>query len=146
MIQRIQTIYLLLITGILITAMCLPIGTIIGVDYSVYIFKPLGLTIGDTFQSTWGLFCILLLTTIVDFATIFLFRNRMLQIRMAVFSICLLVGYYLAVVAFYFALEINNFNINWALCLPAVAIILNYLAIRAIGADEAKVHAADRLR
>ena len=148
MIQRIQTIYLLIATGVLIAAMCLPVGTVIEPDYTTHIFKPLGLTLGDTYQSTWGLFCILLLAALVDFAAIFLFKNRMLQIRMGVFSICLLIGYYLAFTAFYFILrgDISLFQIHWALCLPLIGIIFNYLAVRAIGVDEAKVQAVDRLR
>lgn len=148
MIQRIQTIYLLLITGVLIAAMCLPLGIAYEQDGLAHIFKPLGLTLGNEFQSTWGLFCILLLAAIVDFATIFLFKNRMLQIRMGVFSICLLIGYYLAFTAFYFILrgDISLFQIHWALCLPLIGVIFNYLAVRAIGVDEAKVQAADRLR
>ena len=35
MIQRIQTIYLLIATGVLIAAMCLPIGTVIEPDYTI---------------------------------------------------------------------------------------------------------------
>ena len=99
-------------------------------------------------QSTWGLFGILMLAAIVAFATIFLFRNRILQIRMAIFNSVLLVGYYLAFLAFFFVLknEENSFQVHWALCFPLIAIILNYLSIRAIGRDEAMVHAADRLR
>lgn len=38
------------------------------------------------------------------------------------------------------------FQLGWALCLPAVCIILNYLAFRAIYRDELMVKAADRLR
>ena len=67
MIQRIQTIYLLLITGVLIAALFLPLGTAVELDGSAHLFKPLGLTLGNEYQSTWGLFCILLLATIVDF-------------------------------------------------------------------------------
>ena len=39
-----------------------------------------------------------------------------------------------------------TFQLGWALCLPVVAIILNYLAFRAIYKDEVMVKAADRLR
>ena len=51
-------------------------------------------------------------------------------------------------IAFYFALksDANLFRIGWALCLPLVSIVLNVLAIRAIGRDEVMVKAADRLR
>ena len=147
MIQRIQTVYLLLVTGLLIAAMCLPMGYFID-TMGEHSFEVLGLEVNGAFQSTWGLFGILMLSTIVAFATIFLFKNRMLQIRMSIFNSLLLIGYYVAFVAFYFAFknEANLFRIGWALCLPLISIILNILAIRAIGRDEVMVKAADRLR
>ena len=43
-------------------------------------------------------------------------------------------------------LNAMSFQLGWALCLPAVCIILNYLAFRAIYRDELMVKAADRLR
>ena len=105
MIQRIQTIYLLLVTALLITSMCLPVGSFIGADAAMYTFKPLGVEQNGMFYSTWGVFGILLKK------------------------------------------DLNAaFQISWALCLPLISIILNYLAIRAIGRDEVMVKAADRLR
>ena len=149
MIQRIQTVYLLLVVGLLIASMCLPLGYFTDAEAVTYTFSPLGISAGDVFQSSWGLFAILLLSSIIAVATIFLYKNRMLQIRMTIFNTILLIGYYFAFVAFYFVLKGDleaSFSINWALCLPIVAIILNYLAIRAIGRDEVLVKAADRLR
>lgn len=149
MIQRIQTVYLLLVVGLLIASMCLPLGYFTDAEAVTYTFSPLGISAGDAFQSSWGLFGILLLSSIVGFATIFLYKNRMLQIRMTIFNTILLIGFYLAFVAFYFSIKGDleaTFRIHWALCLPLVAIILNYLAIRAIGRDEVLVKAADRLR
>ncbi|MDD3037243.1 DUF4293 domain-containing protein [Bacteroides sp.] len=150
MIQRIQTVYLLIVTGLLITAMCLPMGYFTDAAGAMgeYPFKAIGLGVDGDFHSTWGLFGILMLSTIIAFATIFLYRNRILQIRMSIFNSLLLVGYYVAFAAFYFALknDVNLFRIDWALCLPLIAIILNILAIRAIGRDEVMVKAADRLR
>lgn len=152
MIQRIQSVYLLLVTILLVVAICLPVGQYIGTDgVTTHIFKPLGVTLADgTFQSTWGLFGILLLSAIIAFCTIFLFRNRMLQVRMTIFSSLLLIGYYIAFFVFMFMLKSDldamNFQLGWALCLPVVCIILNYLAFRAIYRDELMVKAADRLR
>lgn len=147
MIQRIQTVYLLIVTGLLITTMCLPMGFFTD-SMGEHAFKALGADVNGAFQSTWGLFGILMLSAIVALATIFLFKNRMLQIRMSVFNSLLLVGYYIAFIAFYFAFknDANMFRIGWALCLPLVSIVLNVLAIRAIGRDEVMVKAADRLR
>lgn len=152
MIQRIQSVYLLLATILLVAALCLPVGEFIGADgVTAHVFKPLGVTLADgTFHSTWGLFGILLLSAVITLGTIFLFRNRMLQVRMTIFASLLLVGFYIAFLVFMFALkkdlEASSFQLGWGLCLPAVSIILNYLSFRAIYRDELMVKAADRLR
>ncbi|MDR0962884.1 MAG: DUF4293 domain-containing protein [Mediterranea sp.] len=152
MIQRIQTLYLLIATALLVAALCLPLGQFVGDDsITVSVFKPLGITLhnGD-FYATWGLFGILLLSGIILLATIFLFKNRMLQIRMTVFSMILLVGYYIVFGVFLYMLlredAVGRYQIGWSLCLPAISIILSYLAFRAIYRDEVMVRAADRLR
>lgn len=106
MIQRIQSFYLLIVTGLLITAMCLPMGYFIDTT-GEHPFKALGIDVNGIFQSTWGIFGILMLSALVAFATIFLYKNRMLQIRMSIFNSLLLVGYYIAFIAFYFALKSN---------------------------------------
>ena len=142
MIQRIQSVYLLVVTVLLVVAMCLPAGHFIAAE---------GVTLADgAFQSTWGLFGLLLLSAIVAFGTIFLFRNRMLQVRMTIFNSVLLIGYYVVFGVFWYVLkdrlDVTGFQVGWALCLPAVCIILNYLAFRAIYRDEVMVKAADRLR
>lgn len=152
MIQRIQSVYLLVVTILLVVAMCQPVGNFIGADgIATNVFKPLGVALADgSFHSTWGLFCILLLSAVIALCTIFLFRNRMLQVRMTIFSSILLIGYYVAFAVFMFVLQNDldamTFQLGWALCLPVVSIVLNYLAFRAIYRDELMVKAADRLR
>ena len=152
MIQRIQSVYLLVVTILLVMTICMPVGQFVGADgVTTHVFKPLGVSLAEGgFQSTWGLFGILLLSAIVAFCTIFLFRNRMLQIRMTIFNSVLLIGYYIAFCVFMFILKSDldamTFRLGWALCLPVVAIILNYLAFRAIYIDEVMVKSADRLR
>ena len=152
MIQRIQSVYLFLTACLLGLAMCLPMGQFIGADsVRTEVFEPLGVTLADgSFMYTWGLFVILLLSAIIAFCTIFLFRNRRLQLRMTVFNILLQIGFYVVFVVFVFALKENlgakSFQLGWALCLPAVSVIFSYLANHAIRRDEMLVRAADRLR
>lgn len=153
MIQRIQTLYLLAVVALLIICLCNPVAAYIGADGSVSPFCNLGVDVAGAERETscWGMFAILLLSTIVAAATIFLFKNRMLQIRFTVFNIILLIGYYATFVAFIIAyngklLPEASFQPRLAACLPFVAIVLNYLAVRAIGRDEVMVKAADRLR
>lgn len=150
MIQRIQTVYLLFVVGLLITSMCLPLGYFVDTVKTTYVFTPFSISAGEDSVSSYGIFCILLLSAIVAMATIFLYRNRMLQIRLSIFNSILLIGYYLTFIAFYFVVKGKladaAFNIHWALGLPLVCIVLNYLAIRAIGKDEVLVKATTRLR
>ena len=54
MIQRIQSIYLLIVTGLLIAAMCLPVGQFIASDgVTAYIFKLLGVTLDGRYLSIY---------------------------------------------------------------------------------------------
>lgn len=149
MIQRIQTVYLLLVVGLLVTSIFAPLGYFVDNNGIAFKFTPLGVEMKDAFHYTWGMLGILILSTIIALATIFLYKNRILQLRMTIFNSILLIGYYLVFLAFFFVLKEDleaYYRINWALCLPLIAIILNYLAIRAIGRDEVLVKAADRLR
>lgn len=151
MIQRIQSVYLLLATIALVIALCMPAGYFVGgSEAEVYPFRPLGVMLAEgSVQSTWGLFGILLLSALIACCTIFLFRNRQLQMRMTVFNGLLLIGYYVAFSVFVYVLKGESsftFQIGWALCLPLVSIILNYLAFCAIRKDDKMVRDAYRLR
>ena len=149
MIQRIQSVYLLAVTILMIICMCTPVGSIIAGTQEISEFGNLFITLPDGTKdfAPWALFIILLVAAILSFGTIFLFKKRMLQIRLTIFSSVVLIGYYMALVAYIFMLaDEASFNPSWTICLPFVALILNWLAIRGIGADEALVKAYDRLR
>ena len=149
MIQRIQSVYLLVVTILMIVCMCSPVGSIIANTNEISEFGNLCITMPDGTKdyAPWALFAILLVVAILSFVTIFLFKKRMLQIRLTIFSSVVLIGYYLALVAYILMLaEDTTFSASWTICLPFVSIILNWLAIRGIGADEALVKAYDRLR
>ena len=149
MIQRIQSVYLLVVTILMVICMCSPIGSIITNANEISELGNLCITFPDGTKdySPWALFVILLVVAALSFVTIFLFKKRMLQIRLTIFSSVMLIGYYLALVAYIFMLaEDTTFSASWTICLPFAALILNWLAIRGIGADEALVKAYDRLR
>ena len=149
MIQRIQSVYLLVVTILMVICMCSPIGSIITNATEISELGNLCITFPDGTKdySPWALFVILLVVAALSFVTIFLFKKRMLQIRLTIFSSVVLIGYYLALVAYLFMLaEDTTFSASWTICLPFAALILNWLAIRGIGADEALVKAYDRLR
>ncbi len=149
MIQRIQSVYLLVVTILMVICMCSSVGSIITNTNEISEFGNLCITFPDGTKdyAPWALFAILLVVAVLSFVTIFLFKKRMLQIRLTIFSSVVLIGYYMALVAYIFMLaEDTTFSASWTVCLPFVALILNWLAIRGIGADEALVKAYDRLR
>lgn len=149
MIQRIQSVYLLVVTILMVICMCSPVGSIIASTNEISEFGNLCIILPDGTKdyAPWALFAILLVVAALSFGTIFLFKKRMLQIRLTIFSSVMLIGYYLALVAYIFMLaEETTFSASWTICLPFAGIILNWLAIRGIGADEALVKAYDRLR
>lgn len=140
MIQRIQTIYLLISVIFLLLASfndCIKFFNAETIDvcsYSVMDF-PITMTIE---------IIILLLT----FGSIFLFKNRIRQMRVVGFATILILLNIAAVAAH---VATDNFegykiSITWATFLPIVSIVMNLLAIKAIGVDEAKVRSLNRLR
>ncbi len=98
-----------------------------------------------------GLLGLTCLGAVVSLAAIFLFKNRMLQARLAGVSIIVAV-LLMALVAFAAKTTIDQTpsggTVNFAvgLALPVLALALNWLASRAIKKDEALVRSMDRLR
>lgn len=150
MIQRIQSVYLLIVTILLIVCMCNPIGFIIGADNGISEFGNLCFTLPDGSKdfTPWALFGLLFVAAVLSFMTIFMFKKRMIQIRLSIFNSVLLIGYYIvcAILIFTALADETNFSASWGICLPLIALVLNWLAIRAIGKDEVLVKAYERLR
>ena len=86
-----------------------------------------------------------IITTIVAFTTIFLYRHRMLQIRLSIFNAIILLAFQGWIIyLFVIRPEGTLFTINSVF--PIIAAILTWLAIRYIGRDEALVKSVNRLR
>lgn len=149
MIQRIQSVYLLIVAILSVIVMSNPIGSFIAADNSIVEFTNLSLIdqSGVEDYKPWALFAILIISAIISLITIFLYRKRMLQIRLTLFNIILAISYYVTLVTFVFMLKgESTFVPSWMVCLPFVGIVLDWLAIRAIGKDEMLVKAYERLR
>ena len=87
MIQRIQSVYLLVVTILMVVCMCSPVGSIIASTQEISEFGNLCITLPDGTKdyAPWALFVILLVVAVLSFGTIFLFKKRMLQIRLTIF-------------------------------------------------------------
>lgn len=149
MIQRIQSVYLLVVAILSVIVISSSLGSFIGADNSITEFTNLSLVAQDGTEDyrPWALFAIQMISAIISLVTIFLYKKRMLQIRLTLFNIILTIGYYVAFVTFIFMLKGDaTFVPSWIVCLPFIAIVLDWLAIRAIGKDEMLVKAYERLR
>lgn len=150
MIQRIQSIYLLGVTILFTLMLFLPIGSFLSASEEM-VFKTFGIysaTQGMVY-STWSLTAISSVIALLSLFTIFLFKRRMLQIRLTIFSAVLAIGFYLLYSFYVWILTeklVATWHIDLALSLPFAAIVLNWLAIRSIGADEALVRSLSRIR
>ncbi|MDD2525893.1 MAG: DUF4293 domain-containing protein [Bacteroidales bacterium] len=152
MIQRIQTVYLFLVICLSVLTAFFPLAEFIGkADKAVYEMTASGVynLKAEMLMNSAGLLIVLLAVTLLAIAELFLFKKRMLQIRLGIYSMLLLGGFYLisGFLAFLFVDELNaDFHLKFAAGIPFVCLILEYLAIRAIGKDEALIRSLNRLR
>jgi hypothetical protein len=154
MIQRIQTVYLLAIVALITAMLFMPLA-IIQLNDLFYSFDGSGLNTltkpSELVYPAWALMALLTIIIIIAFVTIFMYKKRMLQIRLCIFNALLLIGFY---GLFAFTLwEISKTSgvfhfssVRLALSFPFICLILDYLAIRNIGADETLVRSLKRLR
>lgn len=97
----------------------------------------------------WGLSVISAVIALLCLVDIFLFKKRILQARLNIFTVVSCLGYYALLVMYvWFAVQRLQVDwyIEWSACLPLVIMILVMMATRRILADEALVRSADRLR
>lgn len=150
MLQRIQSVFLLLAAAAMLVATVTPLALFRFYADQV-VFEAMGVYLnGQLNDSTWGLFVIGAASSVLALFTVFLFKRRMLQIRFSIFNIVLMVGFYLyfgfIVYKLASAEELQFQKVGVGIIMPAIAIILTILAIRKIGADEMLVRSLDRLR
>jgi len=147
MIQRIQTVYMLISAILIGLLFSLPFADILheGIPYVFDIRGIVGTEgIKENGMAIAGLIGIILLLHV---AAIFLYKKRILQIRFLVLSILLNVGLFGMFYFFaYYSFDGAKISFKIPVVFPIVSIILDYLAIRGIGKDEALIRSMDRIR
>jgi hypothetical protein len=155
MLQRIQTVYLLFVAGLFIALLFLPLA-VVKSGNTEYSFNVFGLnTVAPPYElvfSTWPLLFLTAVISILSLIIIFMYKKRILQMRISVFNSLLIIGL-CCMFGFYFwqfkkSPELPDMILNikvWT-AFPIVSLIFNYLAIRSIGIDEALVRSLNRLR
>ena len=152
MIQRIQTLYLLIVTVLMAVTVFLPFLTLSADDLTSVDLSFRGFTV-DGWNWTVATGCLSVMTALIallSLGDIFLFTNRALQVRICIFNMLLMVGWYaLLAVVVWFEMQNTSYthlHLHIACCFPLVSIILTYLAMRGILKDDALVKSLDRLR
>ncbi len=155
MIQRIQTVYLLIITVLSAVVFFLPVAGLYNqIDNIQYTLDYKGVSLvsenaAKVVYNTWALSAIPVIISILSLITIFLFKKRILQLRLTVFNLVIMLGYY-GMLFLYLWLAKAKLNADWHLefvtAFPLVCIILAGLAMRSISKDEALVRSLNRIR
>ena len=147
MIQRIQTAFILIAALLVASLYKLKFAELI-VNGELYIFNAKGIFNGEELVfDGLPILIFIWLIALLQMAIIFLYKERIRQIRMLVFTIVLLLGlfgmfFYFTFAGFTGAKVVFKIPVAF----PVVAIILDWLAIRSIGKDEALVRSLDRIR
>lgn len=155
MIQRIQSFYLLVVVVLSTITLFSPVAGLQQESTAmIYELNFRGLfaleTGGHIFvANTWVMTAISVLIPLIAFITLFLFKKRMLQIRLTIFNLVLMAGYYGLLFIYLWqygkSLEAKLF-LEVVSAFPLVNIVLSVLALRAIGKDEALIKSLNRLR
>lgn len=170
MLQRIQTLYLLLIVIAAVVLLWQPVLSFTSAEdagvqryamlSAIHGLQEQALVDGSEFtpdsemqpltlNGTWGLLVTTVLIALLALVDIFLYTKRILQARLNIFLACLCVGYY-CILFMYVWFAKMNLGMDWHVmpwaAVPLVCFVLTLMATRAILKDEALVRAADRIR
>jgi hypothetical protein len=156
MIQRKQTIYLFFAGLITLVLLFLPLGTyniekIPCLEYNAFAIK----NISENFVILHpvGNAILLIITSILSFITIFMYKNRKLQMKLISLNLLVLLATMCVILFVYPKIYENNINLanttleyNYFIIISFVSAIGLFLAKKAIMKDEALIKSADRLR
>lgn len=156
MIQRKQTIFLLLAVIACVCCLFLPIAGFepkgMGTEVALYNLGVVDANDGIRVEGTCIPFCLLLsVSTILSAVAIFLFKNRSLQNGLCSIALLFTVLWVVDYILFFLGVVAipgveGKFEVHFAACLPIVAIVLLTMAKKGINDDEKLVRAADRIR
>ena len=155
MLQRVQSIYLLLASLALFALFLFPLVHNIPADG-----KPATIMITGVYedlngqltqkQSFMGITIVTPIVALIPLVIIFLYKNRKQQIALCYSTLLVIVGYSFwlsqAVKGVMGDTKIDTHNWGIGLFLSSISMLLILLAVRAIKADEKLVKSADRLR
>lgn len=149
MIQRIQTLYLLIVAALMAVTLFAPLAWFVleGEELTLYAFV-LESASGEVVRPPVWTGILLALACALPLVVIFLFRRRLLQIRLCVAEMVLLAGAEaMLAVSYFWGHGVTDFQgLKPAVALPLVCLLFTWLALRAIFKDELLVRSLNRIR
>ncbi len=154
MIQRVQSIYLFL-AAILITAVYfLPLLGMEGNESILYTLYTSGVLMESGQQtlilSTWPVTVMVGAIALLLFINIFLYKRRIIQMRICVYSILLILGLYFLIWfyqnQFRAQIPIEEVQYFYGLIFPLIAIVFIWMAFKGIRKDERLIRSYNRIR
>lgn len=157
MIQRIQSLYLLIVSALMVTLLFVPFATFTGSAEEFVItawgIRSLSLPETEMIMPTIYVAVLIILAALVPLVAIFLYKRRFLQLRLCVVEVVLLAGVQIYIAMFVFksgrlisGLENGSMRFSIVDIFPIIGIILIYLAFRGIMRDIALIKSLDRIR
>ena len=133
MIQRIQTLFLTITAGLLISMLFVPMVKFVGSDTVIRYIEYLPTA------------TMLIVTIVLCITTIFSYKRRIFQIRVCNLNSLILLGFQIFLVVKFFTREPDMIYTISAV-VPIAGAILTFIALRYIARDEALVMASNHLR
>jgi len=152
MIQRIQTIFLAASLCFLIPMFFAPVAELISKTGELFSFHLTGFyrveaEVITSFSSRLFIMIFGILICAMNLIIIFMYRKRILQIRLCIANILLLIVLSGIVLFVLFSEQnIQSLSFNLPAVFPVISIILHFLAIRRIRKDDLLVQSLNRLR
>ncbi|MCD8102827.1 MAG: DUF4293 domain-containing protein [Alistipes sp.] len=154
MIQRIQSVYLFVASVMMFMMLSFPMCRFLVGDEE-FVIKAFGIysvTAGDAMVVSLGYFGVLVVVAaVLPLVTLFLYKNRILQIRLCFMEMVFLIGAQVMVVyTIYNAVAKLEGPLSVSCSIvdlfPLASLILTWLAYKRIVRDEALVRSLDRIR
>jgi len=147
--QRIQTLFLLVSAILLIILFFSPLAVLQINDDTFYEIYIKGFVNENTVQYSYSLIFFNLIILLLNIIIIFLFKKRILQMRLCVYNFLLLLGIQ-GIIIYVIYSSSSKLNaevfLEYSVILPIISAILHLLAFKYIKKDEELVRSADRIR
>ena len=149
MLQRKQSLYLLVSMLLILSNLVNPFISVDNLIFTAFKLQQIG-TADPISLSTFPIAIYIIILTLLHIFTIMLFKKRTLQMRFAMLSLFLSVGFYGILFFYHFmskdvvSIEFNQYG--FGLVSPVLAAVFDFMAYKGIKKDEKLVRDSERFR